>query len=69
MPPPDASRKRSVLLNKIQASDVARSNTLDFEYKVVCHETIGFFGFFRSERTACLLGICVMRDAFVCIDE
>lgn len=38
--------------NKIRLSDVSREqryNTLDFPRKVVCHETAGFFGFFRSK--------------------
>ena len=29
-----------------------RYNTLDFPRKVVCHETAGFFGFFRSKGNA-----------------
>ena len=31
------------------ASGSKRYNTLDFPWKVVCHETAGFFGFFRSK--------------------
>ena len=41
------SRWRSQLLSDVRRAQ--RYNTLDFPRKVVCHETAGFFGFFRSK--------------------
>ena len=64
MLPLDASGNRRVIANKIQAYDVARSNTLDFASKVVCHETVGFFGFFRrvSDLVVVVEGFAVNSD-------
>ena len=41
------SRWRSQPLSGVSREQ--RYNTLDFPRKVVCHETAGFFGFFRSK--------------------
>ena len=39
-----------------------RYNTLDFAGKVVCHETAGFFGFFRPRRALPSIGCLLPRQ-------